>query len=83
MKTNEVNATKGGAVANKKIELEIVKVIENPMAELESLDEREKGIVDVVKKSVKNLLDISQMMCWITYAINRCIKQTSRLLTLC
>ena len=61
MKTKEVNATKGGAVANKKIELEIVKVIENPMAELESLDEREKGIVDVVKKSVKNLLDISQM----------------------
>ena len=32
---------KGGAVANKKIELEIVKVIENPMAELETLDERE------------------------------------------
>ena len=61
MQTKEVNATKGGAVANKKIELEIVKVIENPMAELESLDEREKGIVDVVKKSVKNLLDISQM----------------------
>ena len=52
MQTKEVNATKGGAVANKKIELEIVKVIENPMAELESLDEREKGIVDVVKKSV-------------------------------
>ena len=57
----KVNATKGGAVANKKIELEIVKVIENPMAELETLDEREKGIVDVVKKSVKNLLDIPQM----------------------
>ena len=57
----KVNATKGGAVANKKIELEIVKVIENPMAELESLDEREKDIVDVVKKSVKSLLDISQM----------------------
>ena len=30
----------GGAVVNKKIELEIVKVIENPMAELETLDER-------------------------------------------
>ena len=41
----KVNATKGGAVANKKIELEIVKVIENPMAELESLDEREMGII--------------------------------------
>ena len=61
MKTEEVNATKGGAVANKKIELEIVKVIENPMAESETLDEREKDIVDVVKKSVKSLLDISQM----------------------
>ena len=57
----KVNATNGGAVAIKKIELELVKVIENPMAELESLDEREKGIVDVVKKSVKNLLDIPQM----------------------
>ena len=57
----KVNATKGAAVANKKIELEIVKVIENPMAELETLDEREKDIIDVVKKSVKNLLDISQM----------------------
>ena len=45
MKTKEVNATKGGAVANKKIELEIVKVIENPMAECETLDEREKGII--------------------------------------
>ena len=33
MQTKEVNATKDGAVANKKIELEIVKVIENPMAE--------------------------------------------------
>ena len=41
----KVNATKGGAVANKKIELEIVKVIENPMAECESLDEREMGII--------------------------------------
>ena len=41
MKTKEVNATNGGAVANKKIELEIVKVIENPMDELETLDERE------------------------------------------
>ena len=57
----KVNATKGGAVGNKKIELEIVKVIENPMAESETLDEREKDIVDVVKKSVKSLLDISQM----------------------
>ena len=28
----KVNATKGGAVASKKIEFEIVKVIENPMA---------------------------------------------------
>ena len=45
MKTKEVNATKGGAVASKKIELEIVKVIENPMAECETLDEREKGII--------------------------------------
>ena len=41
----KVNATKGGAVGNKKIELEIVKVIENPMAESETLDEREKGII--------------------------------------
>lgn len=57
----KVNATKGGAVANKKIELEIVKVIENPMAECETLDEREKGIVDVVKKSVRSLKDILQM----------------------
>ena len=57
----KVKATKGGAVENKKIELEIVKVIENPMTECETLDEREKSIVDVVKKSVKNLLDISQM----------------------
>ena len=32
---------KGGAVVNKQTELEIVKVIENPMAELETLDERE------------------------------------------
>ena len=39
MKTKEVNATKGGAVANKKIELEIVKVIENPMAVLVSFYE--------------------------------------------
>ena len=46
MKTKEVNATKGGAVANKKIELEIVKVIENPMTECETLDEREKSIGD-------------------------------------
>ena len=57
----QVNATKGGALANKKIELEIVKVIENQMAELETLDEREKGIVDAVKMSVENLLDIPQM----------------------
>ena len=41
----KVNATKGGAVASKKIELEIVKVIENPMAESETLDEREMGII--------------------------------------
>ena len=41
----KVNATKGGAVANKKIELEIVKVIENPMTEGETLEERERGII--------------------------------------
>ena len=41
----KVKATKGGAVENKKIELEIVKVIENPMTECETLDEREMGII--------------------------------------
>ena len=41
----KVNATKGGAVASKKIELEIVKVIENPMTECETVDEREMGII--------------------------------------
>ena len=45
MTESKVNATKGGAGANKKIEVEMVKVIENPMAELESLDEREMGII--------------------------------------
>ena len=40
-KKGNKTTNKGGAVANKKIELEIVKVIENPMAELETLDERE------------------------------------------
>ena len=42
MKNQIKKTTKnGGAVVNKKTELEIVKVIENPMAELETLDERE------------------------------------------
>ena len=57
----KVNATKGGEVANKKTKLEIVKVIENPMAEYETLDEKEQGIVDAVKKSVRSLKDILQM----------------------
>ena len=57
----KVNATKGGAVANKKIELEIVKVIENPKAELETLDEREQSIIRVVKNSINSLMDIPQM----------------------
>ena len=51
----------GGAVVNKKTELEIVKVIENPMAELETLDEREQSIIRVVKNSINSLMDIPQM----------------------
>ena len=51
----------GGAVVNKKTELEIVKVIENPMAELETLDEREQSIIRVVKNSINSLIDIPQM----------------------
>lgn len=52
---------KGGAVVNKGTEIEIVKVIENPMAELERLDEREQSIIGVVKNSINNLMDIPQM----------------------
>ena len=51
----------GGAVVNKKTELEIVKVIENPMAELETLDEREQSIIGVMKNSIDSLMDIPQM----------------------
>ena len=62
MKKKVLNATKnGGAVVNKKTELEIVKVIENPMAELETLDEREQSIIRVVKNSINSLMDIPQM----------------------
>ena len=62
MKNQIKNATKnGGAVVNKKTELEIVKVIENPMAELETLDEREQSIIRVVKNSINSLMDIPQM----------------------
>lgn len=52
---------KGGKVENKAIEVEVVKVIDNPMAEYETLDEKEQGIVDAVKKSVRSLKDILQM----------------------
>ena len=61
MKRKGNNATTGGTVENKKTELEIVKVIENPMAELETLDEHEQSIIGVVKNSLNNLLDIPQM----------------------
>lgn len=62
MKKKVLNATEnGGAVVNKKTELEIVKVIENPMAELETLDEREQSIIKVVKNSINSLMDIPQM----------------------
>ena len=40
-KKGNKTTNKGGAVVNKGIGLEILKVIENPMAECESLDERE------------------------------------------
>ena len=62
MKKKVLNATEnGGAVVNKKTKLEIVKVIENPMAELETLDEREQSIIGVVKNSINSLMDIPQM----------------------
>ena len=62
MKKKVLNATKnGGKVENKAIELEIVKVIENPMAELETLDEREQSIIRVVKNSINSLMDIPQI----------------------
>ena len=62
MKKKVLNATKnGGKVENKAIELEIVKVIENPMAELETLDEREQSIIRVMKNSINSLMDIPQM----------------------
>ena len=51
----------GGAVVNKKTESKIDKVIENPMAELETLDEREQSIIRVVKNSINSLMDIPQM----------------------
>ena len=60
---NQIKKTtkKGGKVENKAIELEVVKTIDNPMAEYETLDEKEQGIVDAVKKSVRSLKDILQM----------------------
>ena len=62
MKRIKTNATKkGGKVENRAIELEVVKTIDNPMAEYETLDEKEQGIVDAVKKSVRSLKDILQM----------------------
>ena len=62
MKNQIKKTTKnGGAVVNKKTELEIVKVIENPMAELETLDEREQSIIRVVKNSINSLIDIPQL----------------------
>lgn len=62
MKKKVLNATEnGGAVVNKKTKLEIVKVIENPMAELETLDEREQSIIRVMKNSINSLMDIPQM----------------------
>ena len=62
MKKKVLNATEnGGAVVNKKTKLEIVKVIENPMAELETLDEREQSIIRVVKNSINSVMDIPQM----------------------
>ena len=62
MKNQIKNATKkGGKVENKKTELEIVKVIENPMVKLETLDEREQSIIGVVKNSINSLMDIPQM----------------------
>ena len=62
MKKKVLNATEnGGAVVNKKTKLEIVKVIENPMAELETLDEREQSIIGVVKNSINSLMDIPQI----------------------
>ena len=62
MKKKVLNATEnGGAVVNKKTKLEIVKVIENPMAELETLDEREQSIIGVMKNSINSLMDIPQM----------------------
>lgn len=62
MKKKVLNATEnGGAVVNKKTKLEIVKVIENPMAELDTLDEREQSIIRVVKNSINSLMDIPQM----------------------
>ena len=62
MKNQIKNATKnGGAVVNKKTELEIVKVIDNPMVKLETHDEREQSIIRVVKNSINSLMDIPQM----------------------
>ena len=62
MKRIKTNATKkGGKVENRAIELEVVKTIDNPMDEYETLDEKEQGIVDAVKKSVRSLKDILQM----------------------
>ena len=45
MKRIKTNATKkGGKVENRAIELEVVKTIDNPMDEYETLDEKEQGI---------------------------------------
>ena len=57
------NATmkKGGKVKNQEMEVEIVKLVNNPMDEYASLNEYEKHIVDTVKKNVSGLHDILQM----------------------
>ena len=62
MKKNVLKTTKnGGKVENKEIEIEVGKTMDNQMAEYETLDEKEQGIVDAVKKSVRSLKDILQM----------------------
>ena len=52
---------KGGKVKNQETEVEIVKLVNNPMDEYASLNEYEKHIVDAVKKNVSGLHDILQM----------------------
>lgn len=63
MTKQKKNATmkKGGKVKNQETEVEIVKLVNNPMDEYASLNEYEKHIVDAVKKNVSGLHDILQM----------------------